>query len=126
MKWVPISIFCFFLSCQLSTEPYKEGKFIYDKQCSNCHGINFEGLAKLYPAFETKKLSEFNRKELICLVKHGSIESVNTNFNSVMPGFEKLSEIQICNVLNYIFDKHQISPKFELEEIRLLIKDCKH
>jgi len=110
----------------LSTEPYKEGKFIYEKQCSNCHGLSFEGLAKLYPAFDPKKLSQYYRKELICLVKHGTIVNEKTNLNSVMPSFEKLSEIQICNVLNYIFDKHQISPKFELEEIRLLIKDCKH
>ncbi|MBK7231466.1 MAG: c-type cytochrome [Saprospiraceae bacterium] len=125
MKWVPISIFSFVLSCQLSTEPYKEGKFIYDKQCSNCHGINFEGLAKLYPAFEANKLSDFNRRKLVCLVKHGSLVNDTTNLNSVMPSFEKLSEIQICNVLNYIFEKHQISPMFDLEEIRLLLLECK-
>ena len=38
--------FLFLFSCNSLQNPYKEGKYSYEKHCADCHGVQGEGLGQ--------------------------------------------------------------------------------
>lgn len=129
MKWTIISFsFYFFSNCTLSPETFKEGKELYETHCSNCHGLKFEGLVKLYPALSGEKIRDYSRSEMVCLIIKGRKTKSEDNFKSEMPPFDKLSEIQICNILNYLGNHFGANTNYfpsEIQDIRLKCSDQK-
>ncbi|MBK9272182.1 MAG: c-type cytochrome [Saprospiraceae bacterium] len=127
MKGKLIASFLFIVSCQISLQPFKEGKLLYNHHCANCHGLRMEGLAQLYPSLSREGLLIKSQKEIICLVKYGSpISQPSKEIKTPMPSNEKLSEIQLCNLINYLYEMLQIDSITSLQEVQSAIQKCNH
>lgn len=113
------------MSCTFSPETYKEGKQVYENYCSGCHGIKMEGLKDLYPSLDDIKWYDQNRNHIPCWLKHGITIKNLKRGKQEMPAHTELSNIQICNVLNYLNSSNwKLKTPFSLEEIDYNLKEC--
>ncbi len=82
-----------------------EGKKLYQVHCSNCHGTQGKGLARLIPPVkDSDYLSKYPERS-ICGIKNGMEGEMEVNgviFNQPMPGNEQLTNLQIAEILTYI------------------------
>lgn len=83
------------------------GGDLYIQHCSNCHGVNGEGLRDLYPPL---KGSDYlaNRVKVICAIQNGLKGEIIVNgkkYNQVMPKNNQLYSLDHAQIATYIFDK---------------------
>lgn len=118
------------LSCNLSTEVYKEGKTSYDSLCAPCHGDQGEGFGLLYPGLKDTLYIRKNRNQITCWLIYGigpeNYNAKNTRYSG-QPMFpiKNLSNIEISNILNYLNGRFWHFPEFTLSEIESDRKNCK-
>lgn len=109
-------------------DPYRNGALTYAAYCANCHMDNGEGLGRLIPPLAGADYLIAHRERLPCIVRYGLRDTIEVNdiiYTEHMAGIEKLSEIQIANVLNYIQNSWGNSGRaFTLEEVRTLLDAC--
>ncbi len=122
-------IFLSFITCQYSTETYKEGKLSFESQCAACHGMNAEGLGTLYPGLTQADYINAHRKELVCWIHKGiGIENNNArkprHSDQAMPAMDKISAIELCNILNYLNARFWNLESFQLKEIEDNLSEC--
>lgn len=87
--------------CQVESESER----LYQVNCMNCHGTNGEGLRQLIPPLADSDFLQENQDRLACIIRHGLKGEVTVNdvsYNYPMPGNQKLSEVDITNIINYI------------------------
>lgn len=118
-----IPILILLSSCNVSTSSYKEGKYIYEKNCASCHGIDAEGLGDWYPSLYDKNYIISNRNKLASWIRYGiSMDSnaiYKSRFHQVdMPENKLIQDVEICNILNYLNEKYWHNSPFEIAEIR--------
>ncbi|MBK7468882.1 MAG: cytochrome c [Saprospiraceae bacterium] len=123
--------FLFLFSCNNLQNPYKEGKYSYEKHCADCHGVQGEGLGKLYPSLKSKEFIEERRLDIACLlrlgIKNDSLAMFRTKYgDQEMPENKWLSESDICNILNYINQMLWHKEPFTLNQISEQLKKCKN
>ena len=109
--------------------PYEDGARIYKAYCANCHMDTGEGLGALIPPVNGVAYITQNHDRLPCLVRYGLQDSIVVNGKSYaeqMPPADKLSDIDITNVLNYL-NTHlgNRNPLFTLEGVRARLEKCK-
>ncbi len=110
--------------CDLSTQVYKEGKSIYERQCSSCHGNNQEGFGKLYPSLTDASKFSVPFEKIPCLIRLGS-GAVNPEDRLIaMPAFPELTEVEITNVLNFLNSVHWKLPAFHLKHTSQWLLQC--
>ena len=83
------------------------GGDLYIQHCSNCHGVNGEGLRDLYPPL---KRSDYlaNRVKVICAIQNGLKGEIIVNgkkYNQVMPKNNQLYSLDHAQIATYIYDK---------------------
>ena len=86
---------------------FVEGEQLYQQHCSNCHQRNGKGLAMVYPPLATSDFMEKNFEEVACTIKYGMTGEVTVNgnvFNQRMPGVPSLSELEIAEILTYVYN----------------------
>lgn len=101
---------CFlFLILTISTfgckPQFYQGEAIYQKQCSNCHGSQGEGLKSLYPPLKNADYLSTHAAELPCIIRYGITDTLIVNgkmYTTPMAGFPKLSEVDLTNLVNYL------------------------
>ena len=97
-------IFIFaFLSLLSCKNENTEGKRLYKTHCMNCHQEDGQGVGKLIPRISGEFL-KINSDEIPCYLKHGlngEIEVNGVSYNHDMPKNDKLTDIDIVNILNY-------------------------
>lgn len=112
-------------SCNFSPETFKEGKLVYETYCSGCHGAQMDGLRDLYPGLKDVIWYDQNRSQIPCWIKKGITTERLRKGKQEMPAHTELSNIQICNVLNYLnSNTWNLKVPFTIEEINLAIKEC--
>lgn len=82
------------------------GKLIYEKNCSNCHGKDGSGLRDLYPPLKNADLLQ-NKALAICIIKNGYKDPLVINgktYTQAMPNL-KLYDIDIAQVSTYIYSE---------------------
>ena len=112
-----------------ANDPYGDGAQIYKSYCANCHMDSGEGLGALIPPVNGADYLAQNRDHLPCLIRYGLQDSIVVNgkaYAEQMPAADKLSDIDITNVLNYL-NTHlgNQNPLFTLEEVRSRLDHCK-
>ncbi len=112
------------LSCQMSTETYKEGRTLYQRYCETCHGSNAEGFTKLYPSLHAKPVDGTLRLQYSCLIKMGTDSIAQPNLEIRMPAFSQLSDIEICNILNFLSSKYWNLNPIRLDEVKNQLQKC--
>ncbi len=121
------TILLFLMGC--ARDPYADGAQIYKSYCANCHMDSGEGLGALIPPVNGVDYLTQNRDQLPCLIRYGLQDSILVNgkmYAEQMPAADKLSDIDITNVLNYL-NTHlgNQNPLFTLEEVRSRLDHCK-
>ncbi len=117
-----------FSACERS--PYQDGARIYKSYCANCHMDTGEGLGALIPSLISADYLTKNHDQLACIVRYGLRDSIQVNgkiYAEEMPAADKLSDIDITNVLNYV-NTHlgNQNPLLTLEEVRARLDKCEH
>ena len=110
---------CF--ACQ--SNPYKQGKVLYDFHCGGCHSEDGSGLARLIPALDTTSEYFHNAGKLVCLIRIGL--PLNQQTGQQMPANKALSETELTNLLNYLGHRFQRKEQWvNFNEIRRLAASC--
>ena len=95
-----------FYSClNLDSNPYKQGKKLYEDNCQNCHQEDGKALEGLIPPLAGSDYLQKNKMNVPCIIQYGMEGEVIVNgksYNHPMPGITILTPIQIANIVNYI------------------------
>lgn len=81
------------------------GKDLYTVNCQNCHGANGEGLGDLVPPLSDTLFLKTNKQQLACIIKNGINKPIVVNgksYDSKMPNFSHLEDIDIAQIITYI------------------------
>jgi len=81
------------------------GEKVYQKKCSQCHGMSGKGLKKLYPPLDESPFLSERINELPCLIQHGSRRSVytaNTARKRFMPPIPSVSTSDLLILLDFL------------------------
>lgn len=81
------------------------GKDLYTVNCQNCHGANGEGLGDLVPPLTDTLFLKTNKQQLACIIKNGINKPIVVNgktYDSKMPNFSHLEDIDIAQIITYI------------------------
>lgn len=108
--------------------PWRDGEWLYEKNCASCHGAAGQGLGELIPPLAGADYLQTHRAQLPCIVRYGLQDSITVNgrpFAQPMAGVPHLSDIEITNLLNYV--NHQwgnAGETYTLKEVRDLLESC--
>lgn len=127
MKFFIFASLLFFvalISCNES--PYMQGKRLYAVNCQNCHMEDGSGLAKLVPSL--KESAILGSPMMSCIIRKGvqdTIRNNNTFLVREMPAFEKLSNTEVANIVNYINHSwHKDFKETHITEVEDALKSC--
>lgn len=121
-------ISCFSLILFSCTERSNSGEKLYKTHCGNCHMANGKGVGTLIPSLIESKAFKNNHEEIACWIRNGILaknKETAVSEQYTMPPNQKLSEIEITNILNYIQQVwHQDAKPFTLKNIQNSLIEC--
>lgn len=82
-----------------------QGKKLYTKHCSNCHGGEGEGLRRLIPPLAGADYVENNFTGLPCIIRNGINGEIVVNgqsFNQPMVGIQDLEIDEIKSIMDFM------------------------
>jgi cytochrome c551 len=125
--WGLALLLLYIFSCS-DESPYKQGKKLYTLHCANCHMDQGEGLGALYPPLNQSDYLAINRNDLPCLIRNGLKGEILVNglvYDLEMPGIPQLTEVEINNLLNYIFTAwdNELEP-LQIKEVQKTLSTC--
>lgn len=114
---------------QLNYQRYfVNGKGLYEKNCQNCHGIQGEGLGKLYPPLTDTTYLSKNRNKIACIIKNGlrgKMTINNQEYESEMPGNSELADIDVAQIIVYVTNSFGNRQEFyEVSEATADLRVC--
>jgi len=119
----------FFLPASCEQQPYRMGERLYKVHCANCHMDGGEGLGALIPPLAGSDYLASNRNRLACMIRYGLKDTIVVNgktYAEQMAPNDKLSDIQITNVVNYVLQSwgNQLPP-LTFEEVEASLVKCR-
>lgn len=118
-----VLLFTIVASFACQSNPYKQGKVLYDFHCGGCHSEDGSGLAQLIPALDTTSEYFHNAGKLVCLIRIGL--PLNKATGQQMPPNTALSETELTNLINYLGHRFQGKEQWvNFNEIRGLAASC--
>ncbi|MEO6883712.1 MAG: cytochrome c [Bacteroidia bacterium] len=84
---------------------YASGKVIFEQTCITCHQFDGKGVAGTYPPLAQSDYLLADKQRAIQQVLQGSNKLITVNgntFTSLMPP-QELSDLEIADVLNYVY-----------------------
>lgn len=102
----------------------------YEKRCAECHGIDGKGLKDMLPPLANSDWLENNQDILACIIKNGMKGEIivnNKNYNIEMLGQDKIYDIEVTNIINYINTSwgNEIATK-KSSKVTEELKNCKN
>jgi len=123
-----------FMLCACATKSTKDqqyfaqGQVLYEKNCSNCHQKNGNGLGLLYPPLASSDYFEKNLNTSLCLMKYGKQGEIIVNgksFNKPMPGVPSLTELEIAEIATYINNSWGWQKGIvEISQVKTALDEC--
>lgn len=108
MRWV-LSLLCagcvLWLPWACDSNPYRQGKALYQANCASCHMDDGSGLRALIPPLNQPDDLEAKRDDFPCVIRYGKqgpIRVGGKRYDQVMAGHPELSVTQISNIINYV------------------------
>ncbi|MFN8357115.1 MAG: cytochrome c [Spirosomataceae bacterium] len=100
-------------ACQSSSDIKREQYFVegmelYKIHCANCHQMDGKGLQNLYPPIANSDFLTNQKQYLACGIKYGITDSLRVNgkvYTQAMPANTQLKNIEIAEILTYIYNK---------------------
>ena len=126
-------LFCLLLGLNIwyscDSNPYKQGKILYENFCANCHMEDGSGLEGVIPPLAQADYVRERQDQLACIIRNGLKGEIIVNgrtYNQPMVGIEVLSDWEISNIINYI--NHSWGNDYgyyKLEQAREGLEECK-
>ena len=94
-------LFGFLTAC---TEKHP-GETVYQKHCSQCHGLSGKGFKKLYPPLDRSPYLSTRLNELPCLIVYGSRDSgktEKTRSSRFMPPIKSVGRAELTVLLEFL------------------------
>ena len=105
-----------------------EGKRLYGIHCANCHQLDGNGLARLYPPLRGSDYLLPNVPDVICGMRYGQRGEITVNgvmFNLEMPGIPGITDLEIAEIATYVYTEFADSVMiFTLNEVSEIMKNC--
>lgn len=118
----------FFSACTSFNDPYAEGKPLYQKHCANCHMDDGSGLEGLIPPLAKANMLQQSGAAAACIVRNGLKGKIlvnNIEYDGVMLPNNRLSSVEILNILNYINNAWGNQRDFiKLDEVKAALDNC--
>lgn len=121
------------LACGKNDSPkfrqyYNQGEQLYLKNCTNCHQKDGSGLGRVYPPLNRSDYMENNFEAVLCLIRNGTSGEMIVNgeqYNQVMPGLPRLTDLEIAEIATYIYNtwSHERGI-IEVREVSALMENC--
>ena len=116
-----------FIGCE--QQPYQMGERLYKTHCANCHMDGGEGLGALIPPLKGADYLASHRDQLACIIRYGLKDTIVVNgktYAEQMVGNDKLNDIQIANVVNFVLQSwgNGVKP-VTFEEVKAGLSACK-
>lgn len=109
-------------------QPYQMGERLYKTHCANCHMDGGEGLGALIPPLKGSDYLAANRARLACMIRYGLKDTIVVNgkvYAEQMLGNDKLNDIQITNVVNFVLQSWgNNQPPLTFEEVTTALGQC--
>jgi len=86
---------------------FVQGQGLYKQHCSSCHQTDGSGLNKLIPPISVEYINN-NPDLIICGIKYGisgPLQVGDILFNNKMPSNQRLSDIEIAEIMTFIESK---------------------
>lgn len=102
----PIAVFAILITlvnCQ--SNPYSQGKIMYENFCVNCHMEDGSGLTGNIPPLAGADYLTTNADDLACLIRYGIEGEITVNgqkYTTPMKGIPQLKDVEIANIINYM------------------------
>ncbi|MFY0606275.1 MAG: cytochrome c [Cyclobacteriaceae bacterium] len=91
---------------QVRLEQYMvQGMSLYRANCANCHGMEGQGLARLYPPLAGSDYLLEDLERAACLIRNGQKGEITVNgitYNRMMPANKSLDPIEIAEIITYV------------------------
>lgn len=84
-----------------------EGQTLYQQHCSNCHQLEGQGLAQLFPPLAGSDYLNADINRAICIIKNGQQGEIVVNgvtYNQMMPGVTNLTNLEVAEISTYIYN----------------------
>ena len=109
-------------SCQ---DTFTQGQRIYSTLCANCHMDDGSGLNDLIPRLKGSRYLNGEKEGIVCIIKNGiRADSLGLTLK-YMPSHQKMTEVEMTNLLNYLSTTFSSGKPWTLSEIKTLKKNCK-
>lgn len=122
-----VIVICFVVACS-SSNPYKQGKILYENFCASCHMDDGSGLAANIPPLAGADYLKEAQELLPCIIRYGQQGPIVVNgvtYNNAMPGVPQLTDFEIANVINYI--NHAWGNDYgymQIDEVQDILEEC--
>ena len=107
------------------------GQQLYQTHCSRCHGIDGQGLRRLYPVLQGSSYFGQKLMQLPCIVQNGltgNIRLQDGTYNRTMPGNRLLDADQIARLMRYTSrfttGESAATTTITSEEVAHLLQQC--
>lgn len=104
------------------------GERLYKTHCANCHMDDGSGLGALIPPLAEADFLSSHREQLACILRYGLNDTITVNgtrYAEQMVGNDKLTDIQITNVLNFVLQSWgNKQPPLTYEEVKVALERC--
>ncbi|GLR17405.1 c-type cytochrome [Portibacter lacus] len=115
-----------FIYCQNNI--YAQGERLYQTYCSNCHGLDGNGLKNLYPPLNNSDYLKENNEKFACIILNGLEEEIVVNgkkYMMPMEGFKNLTDVDITNIINYVNSAWDNKlPETSIQEVKKNLESC--
>ena len=118
----------FFLFSYCNTNPYTQGKIMYENFCANCHMEDGTGLEGNIPPLANADYLQTHGGKIACIIRYGIQETIVVNgkkYTTPMEGIPQLTEVEIANIINYI--NHAWGNKYgfvKIQEVKSQLERC--
>lgn len=110
------------------SQPYQQGKMLYESACANCHMTDGSGLAGVIPPLASSDFLVTNQDLLPCIVRHGLEGPITVNgqrYDQPMLAVEGINDVELANILNYVQSQWGDPEIFySPDELRRLLDHC--
>jgi mono/diheme cytochrome c family protein len=123
-----VLVVCYIVFIILDASEEGKSSHLYHKLCADCHGKNGEGFKDLYPPLANSDFMKSQDIQIACIIRNGMSVPVMVNgkpYQQKMPPFQKLSIVEITNLMNFIMNSWGNQREFvKLEEVKRVLESC--
>ena len=116
----------FLIGC---SQPFAQGKRLYEFHCENCHQPEGDGLVKIMPPIANSDYYDANFDNLSCIIRYGLRDTILVNgtiYNGIMEGNSRLNEVEITNIINYMeYEFNDSKRRISVQEVESQLTNCK-